>query len=256
MKCDDITPLLEANFDGELDLVRQLEVEAHLRACPGCASRAKAIEARRDALRNSIPRFAAPPQLRERIHALLQAERAPAALKPSGRPSLPWRFWNLTGLAASLALALIVGYASGNRRSRANSLSNEAISDHVRSLQAAHLMDVASTDQHTVKPWFAGKLDFSPPVFDLADVGFPLAGGRLEHIDDRPAAALVFHRRLHIINLFVWPATNGALTERRGGNNGYYTASWSAGGLNFLAVSEISAAELGQFESEYRKRAN
>ncbi len=254
MNCNDIRVLLEANSDGELDLVRQLELEAHLRVCPTCALQAKGIDARRDTLRNSIPRFTAPPQLRDKIHALLRAEAAPAAPHAFRRPRISWPFWSLSGLTASLALVLIIGYAWGNTHARTNFLLEEAISDHVRSLQAGHLMDVASTDRHTVKPWFAGKLDFSPPVFDLADAGYPLVGGRLERIDGQAAAALVFHRRLHTINLFVWPATNRPVPTRHGEGNGYYAESWSQGGLNFLAVSEIPAAELAQFTGEYRSR--
>jgi anti-sigma factor RsiW len=131
-------------------------------------------------------------------------------------------------------------------------LIDDAISDHVRSLQAQHLTDVASTDQHTVKPWFAGKLDFSPPVVDLASAGFPLTGGRLEHLDGRPAAALVFHRRQHAINLFIWPAGAGVLSPRSTERDGYNATTWSHAGLNFLAVSEIPATELKQFADAFR----
>ena len=126
------------------------------------------------------------------------------------------------------------------------------VNDHARSLRAEHLVDVASTDQHTVKPWFAGKLDFAPPVADLASVGFPLAGGRLEQVEGRPAAALVFHRRTHAINLFIWPAAGGTLAAHRSGHNGYHTECWSQGSLNFFAVSEIPAAELAQFADAFR----
>jgi anti-sigma factor RsiW len=254
MDCNDVRPLLEAYGDGELDLVRQLEVETHLRTCSACALQAKAIDARRSALRDSIPRFAATPQFRQRIHALVRAEESPAAPRTSRRATIRWPFWNLAGMAASLTIALAIGYTWGTARARANSLMEEAMSEHARSLQAGHLMDVISTDQHTVKPWFIGKLDFSPPVVDLADIGFPLAGGRLEHIDGRPAAALIFHRRLHSINVFVWPATNGRVPAHDGRENGYNAQSWSQDGLNFLAVSEISAAELKQFIGEYRSR--
>ena len=116
----------------------------------------------------------------------------------------------------------------------------------------SHLTDVPSSDQHTVKPWFAGKLDFSPPVVDLAAAGFPLAGGRLEHIDGRTAAALVFHRRQHAINVFIWPAITGSVPTRQADRNGYHAESWSQDGLNFLAVSEIPAAELSQFATAFR----
>jgi anti-sigma factor RsiW len=256
MNCNDIRPLLEVYSDGELDAVRQHELEAHLRVCPDCALHMKGIEARRDALRASIPRFPAPPDFRERIHASLQAERATATPQPSRSSAIPWTFWNLGGVAASLAFALLIGYGWGKAHARTDSLLDEAISDHVRSLQAGHLMDVASTDQHTVKPWFVGKLDFSPPVVDLADAGYPLAGGRLERMDGRAAAALVFHRRLHIINLFVWPASGGTSATWHGGNSGYHAEGWSAAGLNFLAVSEIPSAELEQFDALYRSRTN
>jgi anti-sigma factor RsiW len=256
MECNDIRRLLDLHTDGELDFVRQLELEEHLRACPACALRTKGIEARREALRGSITRYGAPRRLRDSIQSALRAEKALVHPAASRRRLIPWPSWAAVGMAASLALVLAGGYAWGSARARTNSLFDDAISDHVRSLQAGHLMDVASTDQHTVRPWFVGRLDFSPPVIDLAEAGFPLAGGRLEHIDGRPAAALVFHRRLHTINLFVWPASEGAVPARRAGKNGYNAESWSQGGLNFLAVSEISGAELGQFAEAFRSRAN
>jgi anti-sigma factor RsiW len=163
-----------------------------------------------------------------------------------------WPIWNALGLAASVVLALGVGYAWGIARARSNLLVDEAVTDHIRSLQFNHLSDVASTDQHTVKPWFDGKLDFSPPVMDLAAAGYPLTGGRLEHLAGRPAAALVFHRRAHPINLFIWPASVGTVSTRQGGLSGYHTQSWSQKGFNFLAVSEISAAELSQFAAAFQ----
>jgi len=175
---------------------------------------------------------------------------APAA--PMRPAWVIWPNWNLVGVAASIAMALFVGYSWGQARARGNLLLDEAISDHNRSLQFNHLSDVVSADQHTVKPWFAGKLDFAPPVVDLASSGFPLAGGRLEHLADRPAAALVFRRRQHAINLFIWLAASAAVPSRRAEVDGYHAQSWSQGGFNFLAVSEISAAELSQFAAAFR----
>jgi anti-sigma factor RsiW len=256
MNCNDVRRLLEGYSDAELDLVRQLEVEAHLRVCPECALQARAMEARRGALRESIPRFAAPAQLRERVVSLLRAEGAPAPASAPRKYHSGWSFWNVGGLAASLLLALLIGYSWGASRSHVKSLLDEAISDHVRSLQGGHLLDVISSDQHTVKPWFIGKVDFSPPVVDLAEAGYPLAGGRLEHIDGRAAAALVFRRRLHSINLFIWPATNGPVSGHLGSGQGYGALGWTQGGLNFLAVSEIPAAELDRFVQEYRAKVN
>ncbi|HVS52512.1 MAG TPA: zf-HC2 domain-containing protein [Opitutaceae bacterium] len=251
MDCNETRRLLDADIDGELDLVRHLELEAHLRACPGCARLAENARARGAALRESLPRFTAPPQLAEKIRAALPAPpAAPVAVEP--RPAKTYfPIWQVTGLAASLAFAVLVGFRWGDARAHANLLVDEAIADHVRSLQASHLTDVASTDQHTVKPWFAGKLDFSPPVVDLATAGFPLAGGRLEHLDGRPAAALVFHRRQHAINLFIWPADTG-IGSTRAGRNGYNTETWSEARLNFLAVSEIPPAELAEFARIFR----
>lgn len=262
MDCNEARRLLDADTDGELDLVRHLDLATHLRGCPDCARLAENARARRTALRGSLPRFTASPQLAEKIRASLRAEAAPAA--PPTAPAAPhspsrspifWPVWQVTGLAASLAFAVLVGFAWGGARARAGLLIDEAITDHVRSLQADHLNDVASTDQHTVKPWFAGKLDFSPPVVDLAAAGFPLTGGRLEHLDGRPAAALVFHRRQHAINLFIWPAATAALAERVAERDGYHAETWSHAGLNFLAVSEIPAAELKQFAETFRASA-
>jgi anti-sigma factor RsiW len=254
MNCAECQPLLDAYADGELDLFRHVELEAHLKACPACARRAEAVAARRARLRESLPRFAASRELKESIRASLRAEAGKAAPGEVVRFPAARRQWNLAALAASLAAALFVGYALGGHRARSASVLDEAFSEHVRSLQEGHLMDVASTDRHTVKPWFAGKLDFSPPVADLADVGFPLAGGRLEEIDGRTAAALVFHRRLHVINVFIWPSPGASPAPGHASANGYSAQGWTQGGLNFLAVSEIPAADLEQFVAEFRKR--
>jgi anti-sigma factor RsiW len=254
MNCHEAHRLLEADVDGELDLVRHLELEEHLRTCPKCAALRETFTARRTALRESLPRFNAPPALVDQVRAALRAEAAPAAAPARVTRLAPvsWPIWNALGIAASVVFALGVGYAWGIARARSNLLVDEAVTDHIRSLQFNHLSDVASTDQHTVKPWFDSKLDFSPPVVDLAAAGYPLTGGRLEHLAGRPAAALVFHRRAHAINLFIWPAADETVSPRQGQLNGYHTQSWSQKGLNFLAVSEISAAELSQFATAFQ----
>jgi anti-sigma factor RsiW len=254
MDCNETRRLLDADIDGELDLVRHLEIETHLRTCPDCARLAESARARRTALRESLPRFTASAALAEKIRTSLPVPVTLVAITPTAtkRAKIFFPLWRITGLAASLAFATLIGFAWGNARARVNLLIDDAVADHVRSLQADHLTDVASTDQHTVKPWFAGKLDFSPPVVDLATAGFPLTGGRLEHLDGRPAAALVFHRRQHAINLFMWPANTGALSTRHAERVGYNAATWSQAGLNFLAVSEIPANELQQFVERFR----
>ena len=252
MDCNETRRLLEAAVDGELDLVRNLELEAHLGGCPECARLGETLRARRTALRESLPRFTAPPQLAGSVLAALRAEAAPATAPAARLVPLSWPVWRAAGLAASLVFALAVGYTWGNARAGGNRLIEEAVSDHIRSLQFNHLSDVVSTDQHTVKPWFAGKLDFSPPVVDLAAAGFPLTGGRLEHLDGRPAAALVFRRRQHAVNLFIWPVERKAVSPRQAEISGYHAESWSQGGFNFLAVSELPAAELSQFAAAFR----
>jgi anti-sigma factor RsiW len=254
MNCDESQLLLEAYADGELDLVRHIEVEAHLKACPACLRRYEGIAARRTSIRDNLPRFQASQPLREAILASLRAEAKKTAGQRPIRFPAGWQRWNLAGLAASVAVALLAGYSWGGHRARSASVAHEAFAEHMRSLQASHLMDVISTDRHTVKPWFSGKLDFSPPVADLADIGFPLAGGRLDQIDGHTAAALVFRRRLHAINVFVWPARDAVHPPDSASESGFNARGWTHGGLNFLAVSEIPAAELEQFAGEFRKR--
>lgn len=260
MDCNESRRLLEADTDGELDLVHHLALAEHLRTCPECSRHAEILRARRHALRESLPRFTAPPALAEKIRAALRAEAAPVpstTLTPpvaAARRALwpRWPIGNFAALAASLVIALGVGYAWGHGRARTHLLFDEAFSDHLRSLQASHLTDVTSTDQHTVKPWFAGRLDFSPPVVDLAPVGFPLAGGRLEQLAGHPTAALVFHRRQHVINVFIWPADVAKIPLRQEERDGYHAETWTAQGFNFLAVSDIPAEELAQFAKAYR----
>lgn len=254
MNCHETHRLLEADVDGELDLVHHLELEEHLKTCPQCAGLRASLVARRTVLRESLPRFPAPPGLARKVSAALRAEGVPMAVPTRTARLAPvsWPIWNVVGLAASVAFVLAFGYTWGSARARGNLLIEEAVSDHIRSLQINHLSDVVSTDRHTVKPWFAGKLDFAPPVVDLAAAGYPLAGGRLEHFAGRPAAALVFHRRAHAINLFIWPDAGDAVSSRQAELNGYHTQSWSQEGFNFLAVSEIPAAELSEFSAAFQ----
>jgi len=247
MDCNQIRPLIPAHLDGELDVIRDAEVIAHLDRCPTCADAALAHAANRGLIQEKLPRFTAPLELHTDIRAALQAEAKPTAQ----RQVLPFLTKTL-GLAASVAFGVFVGFTWGNSHSHANHLVEEAVTDHIRSLQANHLTDVTSTDQHTVKPWFAGKVDFSPPVIDLAAAGFPLAGGRLEHLDNQPAVALVFHRRQHAINLYIWPVNTAAVSPRHAERNGYHVEAWSLNGFNFLAVSEIPAVELAQFAETFR----
>ncbi len=248
MTCDEARLLVEADTDGELDLVRHLDRAEHLRTCAACAGRAEAARARQAALRERLTRHPAPPALAARIRQSLPAAPAP-------RRAARWDPWRLAAQAAALAACLALGFILGTGRARTVRLAEEAVADHVRSLMADHLTDVASTDQHTVKPWFAGKLPFSPPVTDLAAGGFPLIGGRLDEIAGQPAAALVYRRRQHAINLLVWPAATGAVGAGRRRLDGFQSESWSRDGMNFVAVSEIPAGELAEFVRQFQAAA-
>ena len=250
MNCAEAKNLIHAYLDGELDAPHSVTIEKHLRECVACARIRQEQQALKSALGGSALQFKLPPGLRGRIVSELQPD-SPA--EPS------WRFWWspwFAGAATALVVALSIIFVAINfnpslSRDR---LLGELASSHVRSLMASHLMDVASTDQHTVKPWFIGKLDFSPPVADLADVGFPLVGGRLDRIEGRSAAAIVFRRRQHVINVFVWPVGESRFTPHGEREDGYNASTWSQSGLNFMAVSEIPAGELQQFIAAYRSR--
>jgi anti-sigma factor RsiW len=237
-------------LDGELDLVRTIEMETHLQTCGDCAQELESRQALRAALQRSALAYAAPAALRERIQSSLRASNGADVQRSKIKwPSL--YFWQLAGAFALLALISISGWqwaAHLRTPSSDQQIAAEVFASHVRSLEASHLMDVASTDQHTVKPWFDGKLDFSPPVEDLASDGFPLVGGRLDYLEGREVAALVYQRRKHFINVFVWPDAGGSnSTQTLEPRQGYNMMRWSHGGFQFWAVSDVSAPDLAEF---------
>lgn len=243
--CVDQELLLGGLVDGELDAANVALVEAHVARCEGCREELERIQAVRSLLRADGVRHSAPDSLRQRI-----ADLPEISPKVRSRNVLPgWLGPGMVGaLAASLAILALP--ATGEQAM----IDQQLVSSHVRSLQPGHLTDVQTTNQHIVKPWFNGKIDFAPPVPELADKGFPLAGGRLDSIDGKTVAAIVYHRRLHTVNLFVWPAKASA--ARVSVEDGFALAEWSEDGLRFAAVSDIPRQELQQFENEYRKRSN
>jgi len=246
--CDEATNLLDAWYDGELDAPRSAALERHLEECPGCAALSGARSALSEVLVKSATRYSAPAALRKQIEAQISpSPDAESYSRQSRRPRMmPWRG---LAIAASFALFVVVGWNVWLLQSGAPSpnLENEIVSDHIRSLMANHLSDVASEDRHTVKPWFMGKLDYSPPVNDLASEGFKLFGGRLDYAGGKPVAALVYRRGAHVINVFVWPTREGddALPQPRWSNDhGYHVANWTHSGMTYWAISDVDPTEL------------
>ena len=233
--CD--RPALHALVDGELDAAHQLAVEAHVAECPTCAAEFKRLNALREALRAPGVRHLAPPALARRIESMIAPAHAPRPAWPAG----------LIGAALAASLMVVVGLPMLNQAR----FENELVAGHVRSLLAAHLTDVASSDKHTVKPWFNGKVDFSPPAPDLSQQGFPLAGGRLDYLAGKVTPALVYRRRLHVINVFVRNGGAGlaGLIPR---GDGYNLTAWREGGLSFYAVSDVAPADLARFEADFQ----
>ena len=247
MTCDEAGILVHALIDGELDAGHARDVEAHIAGCPRCAAEAAATREMRNLLASTDLRYAAPSGLRRRIEASLPQAQAPMQMQD--RRSV-LRGFALGSAVSALAATGIVAVALRNDDQQR--LLSEVVSAHLRSLQAGHLTDVVSTDRHTVKPWFNGKLDVSPPVIDLTAQGFTLIGGRLDYIDAREIGAVVYRRRQHIINLFV---ARTASTEHRAARmetlQGFNVRRWSAQGLNFWAVSDIASDELAEFGEKF-----
>jgi anti-sigma factor RsiW len=247
--------LLHAYADRELDLVRSLEIELHLKACAECAQLLRSLETLGKALRSGGLYRQAPQPLRDRIVATAAEESDISGQPKPVREASRRRGVEWLAVAAAIAIVVLVGLRliPGLGTSRQDDLiAQEIVASHIRSLQPGHLYDVESTDQHTVKPWFDGKLDFSPPVCDLADQGFPLVGGRLDYIGNRAVAALVYQRRKHFINLYVWPEGNSdARIEPHDqgleSRDGYNLIEWRRGGMHLCAVSDVSPDDLKQF---------
>jgi anti-sigma factor RsiW len=252
MNCAECEILLHALIDGELDAGHSRDVEAHAAICPVCAEKLKAFRAMREAMTNADLKESAPPSLRSRIEALLPTPTAqiiaPRQFAQTSRRTFLGGFATGAGLSAALAASLVFTVF---RADQDQTISDEVVSAHVRSLQAGHLMDVETSDQHTVKPWFNGKLDVAPPVIDLTAQGFTLLGGRLDYIDGEPVASIVYQRRKHVINLFVAQRLG---TKHAGATaktiQGYNVRHWSEDGLDFWAVSDLAADELDEFDQK------
>jgi len=248
MNCQQAKPLIDPYADGELETSAILELEQHLHNCSACTLALRNLQSLKKTLKQDALYFTAPAELRQRIKSGL----------PSPAKTVPrWPVWSwnklTTAISGAFAVCLVLLLTvTLFRQSPEQSLAREVASSHIRSLMPGHLMDVVSTDKHTVKPWFNGKLDFSPPVQDLASQEFPLIGGRLDYIGERNVAALVFQRHKHVINLFVWPAKENAskpasLTPIQG----YNLIHWSDAQMTFWAVSDLNESELMEFVQDF-----
>ncbi len=252
--CTEMHLLIQADVDGELGPAEAARVGTHVDGCADCARLQMQLSGLSGRIRGGATYHAAPAALRNALEARLAASTGPA--KPALPARVPWwqglrrprwrfavPFGGGFAVAAGLAMLLLLP--------RGSELTDSIVADHIRALQPGHLMDVISTDEHTVKPWFDGRLDFAPPVKDLKTDGYPLAGARLDYLDGRPVAALVYHRRLHDIDLYVWPG-NGHLGPANTSVNGYNVIHWNQDGMVFWAVSDLGAGELTDFVRLWR----
>ena len=231
--------LLHAYADGELDVVRSLEVEQHVKSCATCAAKMNSLKALQSAFKENDLAYSAPVSLRRSVRQIARPPEDREARLPR---DLQW-FWKWLALGAT-AVAILAIVIRPMGISQNDALVGEVVSAHVRSLMAEHLTDVVSSDKHTVKPWFAGKLDFSPAVTDFAGQDFALVGGRLDYLNGRTVAALVYKHNKHFINVFIWPAANAPSAQES--FHGYNVVSFDAGGFQYYLVSDMDEPGLTQ----------
>src|SRR2546428_509271 len=270
MNCEEAKKLMDGYLDGELDPIANQKIEEHLRECRNCDQAYKAHGSLIRAIGTECPYYKAPAKVSERIQSWLREEIAKEPVRnvvedfpplfPTGqRRTVPSAIpWNWLALAAAIIFAAIITFNLMPRLQRPGSdqfLATQLIASHARSLMANHLTDVASSDQHTVKPWLDAKLDFAPPVVDLSSEGFPLIGGRLDYLDNRAVAALVYERRKHFINLFVWPAASDASKAPKTiTHQGYQLLHWADSDFNYWAVSDVNVNDLQTFRQQFEVR--
>ena len=272
MNCEEAIRLMDGYLDGELDPITSQGIEQHLHECQKCDQAYKTQRSLIAAIGNATPYYKTPAGLRERIQSSLREEITEDPVR-NGVPGAQVLFhkrhqeprsirsavpWNWLGLAAAILFAAVIAFNLLPRPQRPGAdqfLATQLIASHARSLLANHLTDVASSDQHTVKPWLDAKLDFAPAVVDLSQKGFPLIGGRLDYLDNRPVAALVYQRRQHFLNLFVWPvgADAGGSTKAMT-RQGYQLLHWVDSDLNYWAVSDINEKELQEFKQLFEEQ--
>ncbi|HEX4208946.1 MAG TPA: anti-sigma factor [Candidatus Binataceae bacterium] len=245
MTHEEASRLLDAYADGELDLVSSLAVKEHLGTCDDCTGALTNLRTLRDALSEAAPYYEAPAALEGRIRAAMRDSNRAETRRGLAVTNYGWVG---AAIAAVLLITIVVSGVRSLAPKAGDLTAREVVDDHLRSLTANHLTDVLSSNQHTVKPWFDGRLNFTPPVIDLTAQGFPLLGGRLEYLDDRRVAAVVYRRREHVINLFISPAEPAADTRPQSQvRDGYNIVHWTKSGMSYWAVSSVSGSELEKF---------
>lgn len=248
MSCELPRTMIHGYLDGELDAVRAAEFERHLEQCPECVTALESQESLRSSLQRAELYEKAPAELRQKVLSSLRPAAGPIPfVAPRRRAAVAQ--W--LAIAAVLLLLLYSGwrlFPGLGQKNDQTALAAQIVDAHLRSLEPGHLTDVISTDQHTVKPWFDGKLDFAPPVQDFAADGFPLTGGRLDVVGGRTVAALVYGRRKHFVNVFIWPSSNPDAAPSSGAQQGYHWITWQKNGMAYWAVSDTAAADLDELQ--------
>lgn len=253
MKCGQVQGLLHAYVDEELDLATQVSLDTHVQSCPECTAKLQALQSIRTVLRDSTLSYRAPAALQTRIQQQIRKQSVPRFF------TSPIRY----GIAASWVLIAVVSWQAAlfvAAPSVTDLHQHEVMTNHVRSLLADHATDILSSDRHTVKPWFVGRLDFSPVVVDLTVHGFPLLGGRLDYLGGRPVAALVYTRRQHVVNVFIRPRDPHTIntTPRRdpvslAAQHGYNLVTWQDGDADYWAISDLNRKELEEIAGLFTK---
>jgi anti-sigma factor RsiW len=249
MDCNEARWLLDAYVDREIELTRQLDVEAHVAGCTSCKKAVEAAIKFRHSIQMNAPVYKAPPELKAKVRAELRkvSKSETGWISELRRPLL---------YAAAVLLVCLLSIAAwiATSQDKERVLIAQAISNHSHSLLADHLLDVTASDQHVVKAWFTGKLDYSPPVADLSEAGYKLVGGRLDMLENRPVAAIVYWHQDHVINEFVWPAARRGIDFDVQSHQGYSLCAWNDSGFNYLIVADLSQANMEKFEDQIRER--
>ena len=249
MDCTQARNYMHGYLDRELDPVTASGIEEHLHACAACARAYAAQTSLRAAIKRQAAYYTAPEALAARIRNTVNATSGPAGKKNAPR----WQWFPLVAAVAATAVITWTTAIQLETGSRDERIGEQVIAGHARAVLTNHLTEVASSDQHTVKPWLSSKLDFSPPVTDLTTAGFPLVGGRLDYVDNRPVAALVYRHRQHVIDLFIWPDTQTAhaTSMQTSSKQGFNMLHWNNAGMTFWAISDLNPADIKTFAETY-----